>query len=55
MATMNVRLMLLIIFYFMTLMVFVFEPLMLLCLVQLFMFLLLFHVPRCYGTNCAIH
>ena len=32
-----------------------FEPLMLLYLVQLLMFLLLFLVPGCYGTHCAIH
>ena len=54
MVTMDDRLMILFIFYFMILMMFVFEPLMLLCLVQLLMFLL-FHVPRYYGTNCAIH
>ena len=32
-----------------------FEPLMLLYLVHLLMFLLLFLVPRYYGTNCAIY
>ena len=54
MVTMNVGLMILFIF-FMILMMFIFEPLMLLYLVELLMFLLLFLVPGCYGTHCAIH
>ena len=32
-----------------------FELLVLLYLVQLLMFLLLFLVPGCYGTYCALH
>ena len=55
MVTMNVGLLMLFIFLFHDIHDVCFEPLMLLCLVQLLMFLLLFLVPGCYGTNCVIH